>query len=193
MEESLSELLTKQITEADALRNVAQCVIDLTTVKRFHNGRNRSRTYNGDIDAIAGAARQLAEMAINLIDTATPTNEVLMPHYPVLQPDGLLAIWSTIVDDFTCFNCTPIEAAEELMTWHKDETARALSLCDRVAKGDIPFPYWRTWEDRVTLAILRHGRDEETVQYALEITPDCTRIDAMVAENLSTENEPESE
>ena len=111
-----------------------------------------------------------------------------MPHYPVLQPDGQLAIWSTIVDSFTCFNCTPIEAADELMAWHKDESARALSLCERVAKGEIPFEHWRTWENRVTLAILQHGRDDETVQYALEITPDCTRIDAMFAESLANDS-----
>lgn len=76
MEDNLSEILAKPLSKTDALRNVARCVIDLTTVKRFHNGRNRSRTYNGDIDTIAGAARQLAEMTIAILDTDTPTNEV---------------------------------------------------------------------------------------------------------------------
>lgn len=47
-----------------ALRNVARCVLDLTTITRHHNGRGRAATYNGDISAIAGAARQLAEMVL---------------------------------------------------------------------------------------------------------------------------------
>ena len=141
-------------------------------------------------DAIAELRAQVATLTERL-DRCTSTDDygdVAMPHYPVLQPDGQLAIWSTIVDSFTCFNCTPIEAADELMAWHKDESARALSLCERVAKGEIPFEHWRGWENRVTLAIVLHGKDDETVQYALEITPDCTRIDAMVAESLANDS-----
>lgn len=37
-----------------------------------------------------------------------------MPHYPVLQPDGKLAIWSTIVDHFTCFDSRRRRRAKKL-------------------------------------------------------------------------------
>ena len=68
--QTLDELLavTGTLTEDEALRNVANTVMDLTTVTRYHNGKGRPRTYNGDIDAIAGAARQLADMVIMMLE-----------------------------------------------------------------------------------------------------------------------------
>lgn len=55
-------------TEAEALRGVANTVMAFTEVKREHNGKGRARTYNGDIDAIAEAARQLADMVIMILE-----------------------------------------------------------------------------------------------------------------------------
>lgn len=68
--ETLDELLASagEISEDEALRNVANTVIALTEVVRYHNGKGRSRTYNGDIDAIADAARQLANMVIMMLE-----------------------------------------------------------------------------------------------------------------------------
>ena len=73
--ETLADLLelAGTQTEVEALRNVANCVMDLTTVTRHHNGKGRAKTYNGDIDAIAGAARQLADMVIMALDDGTAT------------------------------------------------------------------------------------------------------------------------
>lgn len=65
----IEDLFTAGISDDEALRNVANTVMDLTVVTRYHNGKNRSRTYNGDIDAIASAARQLADMVLNAADT----------------------------------------------------------------------------------------------------------------------------
>ena len=50
--ETLEDLLaiTSTLTENEALRNVANCVMTLTEVTRYHNGKGRARTYNGDID-----------------------------------------------------------------------------------------------------------------------------------------------
>lgn len=68
--ETLDELLASagEISEDEALRNVANTVIALTEVVRYHNGKGRSRTYNGDIDDIADAARQLANMVIMMLE-----------------------------------------------------------------------------------------------------------------------------
>lgn len=65
-------------TEAEALRGVANTVMAFTEVKREHNGKGRARTYNGDIDAIAEAARQLADMVIMILedDNAVPVNAI---------------------------------------------------------------------------------------------------------------------
>lgn len=57
----------------EQLRNVAQTVLDLTEVQRRYNGRGRCATYNGDVDAIAGAARQLADMVLDALQASEAT------------------------------------------------------------------------------------------------------------------------
>jgi hypothetical protein len=64
-----------------ALRNVALCVLDLTTITRQRNGRGRAQTYNGDIVAIAGAARQLAEMVLGNAIDGTSDSDVSISEY----------------------------------------------------------------------------------------------------------------
>lgn len=64
----IEDLFTAGISDDEALRNVANAVIELTAVIRYYNGRGRPRTYHGDIDAIASAARQLADMVLNALD-----------------------------------------------------------------------------------------------------------------------------
>ena len=61
-------------TEAEALRGVANTVMAFTEVKREHNGKGRARTYNGDIDAIAEAARQLADMVLLMVEGREDAN-----------------------------------------------------------------------------------------------------------------------
>lgn len=38
-----------------------------------------------------------------------------MPRCPVKQPNGRMAVWSTIVDDFTDYDCDTIELVEVLL------------------------------------------------------------------------------
>ena len=68
--ETLADLLeaTGTQTEAEALLNVAQCVMKETTVVRWHNGKGSAKTYAGDIESIASAARQLADMVIMMLE-----------------------------------------------------------------------------------------------------------------------------
>lgn len=54
--------MNNALTPAEQLHNLAQCVLSYTEVKRAHNGRGRTKTYAANVDAIAGAARQLAGM-----------------------------------------------------------------------------------------------------------------------------------
>lgn len=68
MSDVIEDLFTAGISDDKALRNVANAVIELTTVIRYYNGRGRSRTYNGDIDDIADAARQLANMVLVMLE-----------------------------------------------------------------------------------------------------------------------------
>lgn len=93
-----------------------------------------------------------------------------MPHYPVLQPDGKIAVWSTIVDSFTAFDCDQAEAVSELAQWHKGNLA---DVTARVANGEIPFDHWQDWADCAAWATFVHGADDATVQQAMERTPDA--------------------
>ena len=55
---------TTSMSSAERLRNVAQCVLRQTQIVRDRSGRTRHRTYVADVDAIAEAARQLAELVL---------------------------------------------------------------------------------------------------------------------------------
>lgn len=61
---------TAMISPAQQLRNVAQVLLDHTTVVRQHNGRGRCATYAANTDAIAQTGRQLAEMVLAYLDGA---------------------------------------------------------------------------------------------------------------------------
>lgn len=92
-----------------------------------------------------------------------------MPHFPVLQPDGKLAVWSTIVDHFTALCCTPEEAVAKMALWH---TGPLAELTQRVANGELPFDHWRDWPDCAAEALYRHGGTDETVREVLAMTDD---------------------
>ena len=78
--QTLDELLaiTGTLTEDEALRNVANTVMSLTEVTRYHNGKGSAKTYAGDIESIASAARQLADMVIMMLedDNAVPVDAI---------------------------------------------------------------------------------------------------------------------
>ncbi len=56
------------LTAEEQLANVANAVKRVTAVTREHNGRGRNKTYAGNIDDIASASRQLAEMVEMYLD-----------------------------------------------------------------------------------------------------------------------------
>jgi hypothetical protein len=56
------------ILPEDQLRNVARILLETTEVTRPHNGRGRPAGYAGNVDEIAQAGRQLAEMILDYID-----------------------------------------------------------------------------------------------------------------------------
>jgi hypothetical protein len=93
-----------------------------------------------------------------------------MPHYPVLQPDGLLAVWSTIVDNFVAFDCNQVEAVRELSQWH---TGNLAEVTAKVVNGEIPFDHWNDWADCVAWAQFMHGVEDGTVKEAMQRTPDA--------------------
>ncbi len=94
-----------------------------------------------------------------------------MPSYPVLQPDGQLAIWSTVVDNFTYFDCDRENAVAILAERYRDGEKVAEHVA-QVAAGTIPLNWWRDWPDLVAWATFMHDEEDETVKEAMKLTPD---------------------
>jgi len=97
-----------------------------------------------------------------------------MPGYPVLQPDGQLAVWSTIVDHFLAFDCAAEKAAQEIDWQLRQPNQRTIDICAAVQRGEKPFAHWQDWNSRVGFAMLQHGENDETVRQAIALTPDMT-------------------
>jgi hypothetical protein len=89
-----------------------------------------------------------------------------MPHYPVLQPNGKLSVWSAIVDNFTSFDNSVTDAADEISRWH---AGNVIKYCQAVSDGRKPFDFWGDWIDNVAFALFLHGDSDEACQMALEM------------------------
>lgn len=89
-----------------------------------------------------------------------------MPHYPVVQPDGKFAVYSTVVDAFSCFDMTAEEALDELLTWHRVKNYDAeLDHLRRMAAGEPPkYPSWRGWDETAAWVIFFHRGDKHSEQ-----------------------------
>lgn len=103
-----------------------------------------------------------------------------MPRYPVLQPDGQLAIFSTIVDAFTVFNRTESQAVQQMRRWYNNPelTEHVAS----VASGEIPIDFWKNWIEACAWMIFVNGdssNEDSSVFIAKSITPDSTWSEIM--------------
>ena len=93
---------------------------------------------------------------------------------PVLQPNGQLAVYSTVPDHFVVLD----EPVEFVLTYYARRFGcvreRERELIQAVADGKLP-PQYETWADHLTWALFMHGLDDGTVQQALELTPRTLR------------------
>ena len=110
-----------------------------------------------------------------------------MPHYPVRQPDGKLAIYSTIVDAFTMYDCDTPEAVNEMLNWHMDTDPPTLyGMVSDIKFGQDPkrvCKHWQGWDECLAWSAYMHGWDDESVQVFINMTPveSRERIRGMVA------------
>lgn len=95
-----------------------------------------------------------------------------MARQPVLQPNGKLAIYGTIVDNFVALDCTVDQAIESLVTWYGPESVqeieRVVKLC---AAGHQVFEWWHDWPERLAWAMYLHTKDDPMVRKAWYRTP----------------------
>ena len=99
-----------------------------------------------------------------------------MPRYPVRQPDGQLAIWSTIVDHFVGFDYTADEATDELARNYQSPREEIAQRVYQVCMGVIPFDWWKDWADCLAWALSMHGEEDEGVIEALAMTTDAMTL-----------------
>lgn len=92
-----------------------------------------------------------------------------MPQYPVLQPNGNIAIWSTVVDHFIALDCTPAEAVSVLSERYRNDS-RLAGFVDAVQRGQRPFDHWNDWIDCLAWVLVTVGMEDETVRVAWELT-----------------------
>lgn len=98
-----------------------------------------------------------------------------MPHYPVRQPDGKLAIYSTIVDCFTVYDCDIFEAVNEIMQWHTvSDPSKLYAMVSDIKAGHDPKTVnerWDGWEYCLAWAAYMHGWEDESIVQFINMTP----------------------
>jgi hypothetical protein len=114
-----------------------------------------------------------------------------MPQYPVLQPDGQVAVWSTVVDHFIALNCTVGEAVDILTERYPDRVKNGL-IVQNLVDGIPAFDWWMSWPECLAWAIFRFGEDDEAVMDALAVSPDQTAARAYLAKLQADQLEEEA-
>lgn len=101
-----------------------------------------------------------------------------MPQYPVLQPDGQYAIWSTVSDDFIFLGLTAAQCESELARRYPNMESSAIDeVIHGVTYGEES-DYMR-WPECLAWATYRHGENDADVVLAHSITPDDIKKRAM--------------
>lgn len=89
-----------------------------------------------------------------------------MPKQIVKQPNGLYALWSTVVDDFVCVDAT----AEEIVAEFVEESTRQIQanvsrVIASLETGGKPYhQFTRSFDECVAEIKERHGEDAESLQ-----------------------------
>lgn len=85
----------------------------------------------------------------------------------VRQPDGLYAVFSSIIDDFVLVNCTPQEIIDYYVKDAKEEIER--SVCQSVEKADNGTSTY-TFEETLDVIKMVHGKrgKEKSLEFISE-------------------------
>lgn len=79
----------------------------------------------------------------------------------IKQPNGLFAVWSSIMDDFVITDATPEEIIED---WSERESRRIrVEVTELIAKlnaGKRGWPFFKTYDECLDLIHEAHGREE---------------------------------
>ena len=114
-----------------------------------------------------------------------------MPHYPVLQPNGLMAVFSTIPDAFTHYDLSDEEAAAAVANWH---TGNIAGYVADTRAGNL-LPHQMDWTEALTWHLYRHDLDDDALAMIAITPPDQRQSVAycvhMLADQAAEDTEPE--
>jgi hypothetical protein len=111
------------------------------------------------------------EQAFNLLATDTS-----MAHQIIRQPNGLYALWSTCVDNFTLLDATESEIVNELVSEYglvgfrqacTDDVRRKVAMLEDGKPAYHQFT--RSFEECVATIRELHGDDDQTLQMIAEL------------------------
>lgn len=84
----------------------------------------------------------------------------------VLQPDGKLAVWSTIVDAFVMYDATIEDVVEDdLQELRRRLTEQLTEVVEKLKRGEKPYrQFTKTYDECVSEIAERYGDDDECVK-----------------------------
>lgn len=89
-----------------------------------------------------------------------------MANRIVQQPNGLFAIWSTVVDDFTMIDCTPEEIIDDWASRERERITKAVTeIVQQLRAGGKPYyQFTETFDECVARIREQHGFDAESLK-----------------------------
>jgi len=82
-----------------------------------------------------------------------------MANQIIRQPNGLYAVWSTCVDNFTMVDCTPQEIIDDWSVREREQIAKRVNeVIQSLAAGGKPYlQFTQTFDEAMGSVRERHG------------------------------------
>lgn len=86
----------------------------------------------------------------------------------VKQPNGLYAVWSSVVDDFVLLDATPDDIVNESVNEYRQQMAtNVLRVIQELDAGHKPYcQFQKTWQECLDDIKELHGPDAESLKLA---------------------------
>ena len=94
----------------------------------------------------------------------------------IKQPDGLYAVWSSVIDDFTLLDATPEEIIQQRIEDASQEIREGIlnTIKELDAGGKPSFQFTMSWDECLLTIKERHGKTSWTWE-AIGIDPKTIR------------------
>ena len=92
--------------------------------------------------------------------------EITMSHQIIKQPNGLYAVFSSVVDDFILLDATPEDIIQDRVDDYRKQARRDVNrIVAELAQGGKPYhQFTLSFEQAVKDIRRRHGKDAESLR-----------------------------